>query len=167
MTATPKISPFLWFDGQAEEAARFYVSVFPGSRMLGVEEVTAGPAKGSAFVEFEIGGQRFGAVDGGPMYKFTPAVSFIIPCESQEEIDYFWDRLSEDGKPGRCGWVEDKFGLSWQVIPTALGELMGGDPVGVMEAMLAMDKIDIEQLRQASRPGSNRASGDGAAERGP
>lgn len=151
MSATPKVHPFLWFDGRAEEAARFYVSVFPDSRMMKVERVSSGPGEGAAVVEFEIGGQRFGAVDGGPMYKLTPAISFVVSCDSQEEIDYYWDRLSEGGTQGQCGWLEDKFGVSWQVIPAMLDELMEGNPEGVMGALLTMQKIDIEQLRQASR----------------
>ena len=151
MSETPKVHPFLWFDGRAEEAARFYVSVFPDSRMLKVERVQSGPGEGAAVVEFEIGGQRFGAVDGGPMYKLTPAISFVVSCGSQDEIDYFWDRLSEGGTQGQCGWLEDKFGVSWQVVPAMLDELMEGNPEGVMGALLTMQKIDIEQLRQASR----------------
>ena len=150
MSATPNISPCLWFDGQAREAAEFYVSVFPNSRVLSVSELQAGPAEGSALVEFEIGPQRFIALDGGPMFKLTPAVSFSIACDSQDEIDYFWDRLSEDGKPGPCGWLEDRFGLSWQVVPAMLPSLMESAPAAVMEALLAMEKIDIEQLRKAS-----------------
>ena len=151
MITTPKVHPFLWFDGRAEEAARFYVSVFPGSRMLKVERAQSGPGEGAAVVEFEIGGQRFGAVDGGPMYTLTPAISFVVSCESQDEIDYFWDRLSEDGTQSQCGWLEDRFGVSWQVVPAALGELMERDPERVTEALLAMQKIDIEQLRLASQ----------------
>ena len=151
MSATPKVHPFLWFDGRAEEAARFYVSVFPDSKMMKVERVSSGPGEGAAVVEFEIGGQRFGAVDGGPMYKLTPAISFVVSCDSQDEIDYFWDRLSEGGTQGQCGWLEDKFGVSWQVVPAMLDELMEGNPEGVMGALLTMQKIDIEQLRQASR----------------
>ena len=151
MSATPKVHPFLWFDGQAEEAARFYVSVFPDSRMLKVERAPSGPGEGAAVVEFEIGGQRFGGVDGGPMYKLTPAISFVVSCDSQEEIDHYWDRLSEGGTQSQCGWLEDKFGVSWQVVPAMLDELLQGDPEGVMGALLTMQKIDIEHLRQASK----------------
>ena len=151
MSATPKLHPFLWFDGRAEEAAKFYVSVFPDSRMMKVERVQSGPGEGAAIVEFEIGGQRFGGVDGGPMYKLTPAISFVVSCDSQEEIDYFWDRLSEGGTQSQCGWLEDKFGVSWQVVPAMLDELMEGDPESVMGALLTMQKIDIEGLRQASK----------------
>ena len=124
MTVSPKVSPFLWFDGQAREAAEFYVSVFPNSRILNDSEVSSGPAEGGGLVEFEIDGQKFGAVDGGPMFKFTPAISFVIDCDSQEEIDYFWEKLSEDGEPGQCGWLQDKFGLSWQVVPAILPDLL-------------------------------------------
>ena len=151
MTASPKISPFLWFDGRAREAAEFYVSVFPSSRVLSGADVPAGPSEGGAVVEFEIGGQRFGAVDGGPMFEFSPAVSFVVACDSQEEIDYYWDRLSEDGAPGQCGWLEDRFGLSWQVVPSDLSDLMVANPGPVMEALLAMRKVDVGELRRVVR----------------
>ena len=150
MATSPKLSPFLWFNGRAEEAAEFYVSVFPNSRILSVSIVSEGPAKGDALVDFELDGQKFGAVDGGPMFSFTPAISFVIACDSQEEIDYYWGRLSEDGEPGRCGWLEDKFGVSWQVTPSILPELMEGNSAKLMEALLAMGKLDIETLRHAS-----------------
>ncbi len=150
MTVQPKVNPFLWFDGQAEEAAEFYVSVFPNSRLLSVEKIDGGPAEGGAVVEFEIDGLKFGGVDGGPMYKFTPAVSFSIACDSQEEIDYYWDKLSDGGAPGQCGWLEDRFGLSWQVVPAALSAIMEAAPEKVMEALLPMGKIDIKQLRRAA-----------------
>jgi len=153
MATSPKLSPFLLLDGRSAEAAEFYVSVFPNSRILSVAAISEGPARGEALVEFELDGQKFGAVDGGPMYSFTPAVSFVIACDSQEEIDYYWDRLSEDAEPGRCGWLEDKFGLSWQVIPSMLPDLMEGNASKVMEALLAMDKLDIETLRRASESG--------------
>ena len=150
MTASPRVSPFLWFDGRSEEAAEFYVSVFPGSSVLSVSKLETGPAEGNSFVEFEIGGQRFSAVDGGPMYKFTPAISFVIPCDTQEEIDHYWNSLSEDGAKSQCGWLEDKFGLSWQVVPAMLGELMERNPKAVMGALLTMEKIDLGELRRAS-----------------
>ena len=153
VTVAPKISPFLWFDGRSEEAAEFYVSVFPNSKVLEIEKISGGPADNSALVEFEIEGLKFGAVDGGPMYKFTPAVSFVVPCDSQEEIDYYWEKLSEGGEKSQCGWLEDKFGLSWQIVPAALNELMESDPTAVMEALLEMQKIDIETLRRASEGG--------------
>ena len=150
MAVQPKISPFLWFDGRCMEAAQFYVSVFPNSRILGGEDMPSGPAEGSAFVEFEIEGAYFAAIDGGPMYKFTPAISFVVRCDSQEEIDYYWTQLSEGGEPGQCGWLEDKFGVSWQVVPSMFQELMERNPVAVMDALLQMGKIDIQTLREAS-----------------
>lgn len=153
MIERPKISPFLWYDGQSEEAAEFYVSVFPGSRLLSVSKLETGPAEGNSFVEFEIGGQSFSAVDGGPMYKFTPAVSFVIACDTQEEIDHYWNRLSEGGAKSQCGWLEDKFGLSWQVVPSMLGELMERNHKAVMEALLSMQKIDLGDLRRAAEKG--------------
>ena len=147
---TPGLSPCLWFDGRAQEAAEFYVSVFPESKLLKVEKIPAGPAEGSALVEFEIMGLRFSAIDGGPMFQFTPAVSFAIPCASQEEIDYYWERLSDGGTQMPCGWLADRFGLSWQVVPAALDEIMQRDPRTVMEALLTMQKIDIASLRRAA-----------------
>ena len=151
MPSISKIHPFLWFDGRAEEAARFYVSIFPNSRIVHVETIVAGPAEDDAIVEFELDGQRFGGVDGGPMYSFTPAVSFVVECETQEEIDYYWARLSDGGQTQPCGWVADKFGLSWQVIPGELSEIMAPAPQAVTEALLEMSKIDIEVLRRAAR----------------
>ncbi len=150
MTLTPKLNPFLWFDGQSEEAAKFYVSIFPNAKLLKVEKIPAGPAEHNALVEFEIEGMKFGAVDGGPMFKFTPAISFVVQCDSQKEIDYYWEKLSEGGTKSQCGWLEDKFGLSWQVAPAALDEIMQSDPAAVMEALLQMQKINIKELRQAA-----------------
>ena len=150
MPVVSKIHPFLWFDGQAEEAAAFYASIFENSTIVHVETISTGPAEGGAIVEFELEGQRFGAVDGGPMYSFTPAISFVVECESQEEIDYYWERLSDDGQTQPCGWVADKFGLSWQVIPAGLGEIMAPAPQAVMEALLGMSKIEIGKLREAA-----------------
>ena len=151
MASISKIHPFLWFDGQAEEAARFYVSIFPNSRIVHVAKIAAGPAEDDAVVEFELDGQRFGAVDGGPMYSFTPAVSFVVECETQEEIDYYWERLSEGGRTQPCGWLVDKFGLSWQVTPAGLSEIMAQAPQEVMAALLEMSKIDIKGLRRAAK----------------
>ena len=145
-----KISTFLWFESRAEEAADFYVSIFGNSRILSVSRVAAGPASGGALVEFELEGRKFSALDGGPMFDLTPAISFVVTCDSQEEIDYYWDRLSEDGELGWCGWLNDKFGVSWQVVPEALAELMEGAPERVMETMLTMQKIDIARLREVS-----------------
>jgi len=146
----PSITPFLWFDTQAEEAMNFYASVFKRSKVLSVNR-----AQGKVMsVEFELEGQKFMALNAGPMYKFTEAVSFFVACETQAEIDDLWDRLTaEGGSPSRCGWLKDKFGLSWQIIPTALGRLLNDKDPGragrVMNAMLQMDKLDIGQLQRA------------------
>ena len=151
-----KITPFLWFDDQAEEAMRHYTSIFKNSKVLGVTRYgDAGPGpKGSVMIAaFELEGQRFTALNGGPRFKFTEAISFVVNCETQEEVDELWDKLAEGGQTQQCGWLKDKFGLSWQIIPTALPELMSDpDPEKsqrVMEAMLQMTKIDIAKLRQA------------------
>ena len=150
------ITPFLWFDNNAEEAMNFYVSVFKNSRAGRVTRYGAagpGPAGSIMTVEFELDGQKFVGLNGGPHFKFNEAVSFTVRCETQEEIDYYWDKLSEGGQTSRCGWLKDKFGLSWQVEPRILGDLMADkDPEKakrVMEAMLKMDKIDIEPIRRA------------------
>jgi predicted 3-demethylubiquinone-9 3-methyltransferase (glyoxalase superfamily) len=154
MPAISKITPFLWFESRAaEEAANFYVSIFENSRILSLSKVAAGPAKDGALVEFELEGQKFAGVDGGPMFSFTPAVSFVVTCDSQEEIDYFWDKLSEGGMEAWAGWLNDKFGLSWQVVPSALGEIMSAAPKPVMERLLTMTKIDIDGLRQEAAAG--------------
>lgn len=153
MVEQDKISPCLWFDNQAEEAANFYVSVFREARILNLSRISAGPAKGNAFVEFELNGQKFTALDGGPLFKFTPAISFVVKCESQAEIDHFWDKLSAGGSAGQCGWLEDRFGISWQVQPAILPDLMERDAERVMEALLSMTKLDIEQLRRAAGAG--------------
>lgn len=150
MPITNRITPFLWYDGDAEKASRLYVSLFPNSRILSVQPLPGGPAEGAALVEFELEGLRFTALDGGPMYKLTPAVSFVIKCESQEEIDHYWDGLSEGGEQQQCGWLQDRFGLSWQVVPTELGELMERAPGPVMEALLGMVKIDLGRLREVA-----------------
>jgi predicted 3-demethylubiquinone-9 3-methyltransferase (glyoxalase superfamily) len=151
-----KITPFLWFDNNAEEAMNLYVSVFKNSKIVNVSRYgEAGPGpKGSVMVgTFQIEGQQFLALNGGPQYKFTPAVSFVVNCETQQEVDHFWEKLSEGGRTDQCGWLQDKFGLSWQVVPTILGQLLGDkDPAksqGVMKAMLQMTKIDIARLQQA------------------
>lgn len=151
-----KISTFLWFDDKAEEAANFYVSLFKNAKVKSVSRYgEAGPGpKGSAMtVSFELEGQEFTALNGGPHYKFTPAVSLFVNCETQEEVDELWEKLSAGGRKDRCGWLQDKYGLSWQIIPTALMRLMSGpDPkksARVMKAMLQMDKIDIRRLQQA------------------
>jgi predicted 3-demethylubiquinone-9 3-methyltransferase (glyoxalase superfamily) len=152
-----KISPFLWFDGQAEEAANFYTSLFRNSRVVSVSRYgEGGPApKGTAMsVTFELDGREYLALNGGPHFKFTPAISLFVKCESQEEVDTYWDQLTADGgQAERCGWLKDKYGLSWQIVPTVLGKLLQ-DPdrakAGrVMQAMLKMTKLDIAGLQQA------------------
>ncbi len=150
MAITNKVTPFLWFDGQAEAAARHYVSLFPNSKFLGVHPLGSGPTEGSALVEFELEGLRFTALDGGPMYKLTPAVSFVVSCESQEEIDHYWYGLSEGGEKQQCGWLTDRFGLTWQVVPAELGELMARAAGPVMEALLGMGRIELGRLREAA-----------------
>lgn len=151
-----KIVPFLWFDGKAEEAAKFYVSIFKNSKMGTVRRYgEAGPGpKGSVMAaEFQLEGQNFIALNGGPQFTFTPAISFFVNCDTQQEVDELWEKLSAGGRPDRCGWLQDKFGLSWQIIPTALGKLMGDpDPKKagrVMQAMLQMNKLDIDGLQRA------------------
>jgi predicted 3-demethylubiquinone-9 3-methyltransferase (glyoxalase superfamily) len=151
-----KINPFLWFDGRAEEAMLFYTSIFKNSRIESVSrygEGGPGPKGGVISGTFLLEGQRFMALNGGPMYSFTPAISLFVNCETQQEVDELWDKLTEGGEPSRCGWLKDKFGVSWQIIPTVLGALLQDpDPVKaarVMKAMLQMDKIDIEKLREA------------------
>lgn len=152
----PTITPFLWFDTQAEEAARFYVSVFKNSRIVSTSRYgEAGPgAKGTVMtVEFELAGRRFIALNGGPQFKFTEAVSFSIECQTQQEVDEYWRTLSEGGEEGPCGWLKDRFGLSWQVNPTVLGDMLSDrDPAKAkraMQAMLTMKKIDIAALQRA------------------
>lgn len=145
------ITPFLWFDGQAEEAMNFYLSIFPNSKVL---SVMPGPDGQAMSVSFELDGQRFHALNGGPQFSFTPAISLFVSCETQAEVDALWERLSDGGSRERCGWLRDRYGLSWQIIPTALGRLMS-DPdrarAGrVMNAMLQMDKIDIAALERAA-----------------
>ena len=146
-----KITPFLWFDGNAEEAMNFYVSIFNNSKVVSVTRAgTDGPVLS---VTFQLEGQNFYALNGGPQYKFTEAISLFVSCETQTEIDTLWAKLTEGGAPSRCGWLKDKFGLSWQLVPPVLGQWLGDqDPVKVqrvMAAMLQMDKIDIATLRQA------------------
>jgi predicted 3-demethylubiquinone-9 3-methyltransferase (glyoxalase superfamily) len=152
-----KITPFLWFDGNAEEAANHYISIFKNSKMGKISRYgDAGPGpKGSAMsVTFQIEGQEFFALNGGPQFKFTPAISFFVNCETQKEVDELWEKLSAGGRTDRCGWLQDKFGVSWQIIPTILGQLLGDkDPQRAkraMQAMLQMTKIDIEKLQQAA-----------------
>ena len=150
----------LWFDREGEEAANFYTSVFKDSRMGSVSrynEAGPRPAGTAITVEFELNGQKFVALNGGPEFTFTEAISFQIPCADQEEVDYYWNMLSEGGEAGDCGWLKDKYGLSWQVIPTALFELIGDpDPAKAQratQAMLSMKKLDIAALRAAQAGG--------------
>jgi predicted 3-demethylubiquinone-9 3-methyltransferase (glyoxalase superfamily) len=159
---TQKITPCLWFDDRAEEAVRFYTSIFKGSRIRSIArygkegyEIHGGPEGAVMVVEFEIEGQTFRALNGGPLFRFNEAVSFQVNCETQEELDYYWERLSEGGdeKARQCGWLKDKYGLSWQIIPKGLGELVG-DPRSegsqrAMKAMLQMKKIDIATIKRA------------------
>ena len=147
-----KITTFLWFDGNAEEAMNFYLSIFKNTKIV---NVTRAGAEGAVIVAtFQLDGQSFMALNGGPQFKFTEAISLFVNCETQEEVDELWEKLSEGGEKSRCGWLKDKYGLSWQIIPTALGELMGDkDPEKanrVMQAILQMDKIDINALKQAA-----------------
>jgi predicted 3-demethylubiquinone-9 3-methyltransferase (glyoxalase superfamily) len=152
-----KIAPMLWFDTQAEEAANFYVSVFKNSKLGKIarySEAGPGPAGSAMTVAFELDGQPFTALNGGPFFKFTEAVSFVIDCADQAEVDYYWDRLLEGGSPSQCGWLKDKYGLSWQVIPTRLSELVSGTDQAkagrVMGAMMKMVKLDIASLEAAA-----------------
>ena len=157
MPISSKVTPFLWFDGQAEAAARHYVSLFPNSRVLNVSPLPSGPAEGAALVEFELDGLKFTALDGGPMYQLTPAVSFYVSCESQSEIDHYWNGLVADGgKEEMCGWLRDRFGLSWQVQPAELPELMERAAKPVTDAMLGMVKIDLGRLREAAASGGTK-----------
>lgn len=145
-----RLSVCLWFDGRALEAANFYNSVFENARILSVAEIPTGPAEGNHIVEFELEGHKFTAFDAGPMFKFTPAISFVISCDSQGEIDHFWESLSEGGEKEQCGWLKDKFGISWQVVPSQLSELMERDSEKVMDALLRMEKLDLARLREAA-----------------
>ena len=153
-----KITPCLWFDDKAEEAAHFYVSVFKNSKITGLSRYGEGAhrPKGTVMVvTFELDGEKFMALNGGPLFTFSEAISFVVKCATQPEVDHFWDKLSAGGKPGRCGWLKDKYGVSWQIVPTAFEEMMKeGDAAQserVMKALLQMDKLDIEGLRKAYR----------------
>ena len=157
-----KITPFLWFDTQAEEAVNLYVSLFKNSKIGDITRYldeasanSAGMPVGSVMViDFQLEGQEFAAINGGPHFKFTEAVSFVVNCESQEEVDYFWDKLVEGGQESQCGWLKDKYGLSWQITPTILLQLIKDKDAAkakrVFEAMLKMKKIDIATLKQAA-----------------
>jgi predicted 3-demethylubiquinone-9 3-methyltransferase (glyoxalase superfamily) len=154
--AAKKITPFLWFDGQAEDAANFYVSIFENAKILSVSrygEEAPGTTGTVMTVSFELDGQKFVALNGGPEYKFTPAISFSIDCKTQQEVDHFWNRLSEGGQTSQCGWLDDKYGITWQVVPSVLPELLQSDDEAkaeaAMKAMLQMTKLDIELLQEA------------------
>jgi predicted 3-demethylubiquinone-9 3-methyltransferase (glyoxalase superfamily) len=156
-----KITPCLWFDTQAEEAANFYTSVFESSRILGVShygEAGPRPAGTVLTVNFELDGQEFVALNGGPEFTFDEAISFQVSCEGQDEVDYYWSKLAEGGEEGPCGWLKDRFGLSWQIVPTRLMELLEDPDPGTsqraMEAMLGMKKIDISAVEQAALSGT-------------
>ena len=151
-----KITPFLWFDGKAEEAMNFYISIFKNSKILSVTRYgEAGPGpKGTVMTaKFDLNGQEFVALNGGPQFTFTEAISFVVNCETQQEVDELWEKLSAGGQKSRCGWLKDKYGLSWQVVPTALVEMLRDKDAKksnrVMQAMLQIDKIEIETLRRA------------------
>jgi predicted 3-demethylubiquinone-9 3-methyltransferase (glyoxalase superfamily) len=159
--ATQKITPFLWFDHQAEEAAKFYTSIFEGSKIGSISRYdeegakAAGRPKGSVMtVAFELNGQAFVALNGGPLFKFTEAVSFVVNCATQKEVDHFWEKLSAGGEEVQCGWLKDRYGVSWQVVPTILSELLQDANAErskrVMAAMLKMKKLDIAMLQLAS-----------------
>ncbi|MDB6028910.1 MAG: hypothetical protein JWM68_5133 [Verrucomicrobiales bacterium] len=143
--AAQSVTPFLWFDGRAEEAATFYTSIFENSKIISVSPMLA---------TFELAGQRFMALNGGPRFKFTEAISFFVSCKTQLEIDHFWEKLSVGGEKSRCGWLKDKFGVSWQIIPTILGDLLNDDDDArsqrAMQAMLKMRKLDIKKLKAAA-----------------
>ena len=152
----PKIHPFLWFDKEAEEAANFYVSIFPNSKVLNMMRYgPSGPGpEGSVMtVDFELDGQRVSAINGGPVFHFSEAVSFVIDCDGQAEVDHYWNKLVEAGAPSQCGWLKDRFGFSWQVVPKQLFETIGGpDAEGrkrAMDAMMQMTKLDVAKLEAA------------------
>jgi len=155
-----KITPFLWFNDKAEEAANFYVSIFENSKIgrvirYGEEgaEISGRPEGTVMSVTFKLDGQEFMALNGGPHFKFSEAISFFVNCETQQEVDELWEKLSEGGERGRCGWLKDRYGLSWQIVPTILGEMLQDEDVEktgrVMSAMLKMDKLDVKTLKQA------------------
>jgi len=157
-----KITPFLWFDNQAEEAVNYYISIFRNSKILNVARYgddgakVSGRPKGSVMtVSFQLDGQQFVALNGGPVFSFSPAISFVVNCQTQQEVDELWEKLSAGGEQQQCGWLKDKYGVTWQIVPTALGELLGDSDAAkaqrVMQAMLQMNKLDINVLQQAAR----------------
>ena len=160
MEKVQKINPFLWFDNEAEEAAKFYVSIFKNSginKIVRYGKAGPGPEGSVMTVAFELEGQEFTALNGGPIYKFTEAISFVVNCNSQDEVDYYWEKLTEGGEEGVCGWLKDKYGLSWQIVPMVMVEMMSDpDPEKakrVTDAMLQMVKIDIKTLKEAYEGG--------------
>jgi predicted 3-demethylubiquinone-9 3-methyltransferase (glyoxalase superfamily) len=148
----PRITPFLWFDSNAEEAVAFYLSVFKNSRLLQEVRNTGdapGPKGGVLTIAFELDGQTFTALNGGPVYKFTEAISFVVRCDTQEEVDYYWSKLTAGGSEIQCGWLKDKFGLCWQIVPARLPDLIQHPKA--MQAMLQMKKLDIAELERAAK----------------
>ena len=163
-----KITPFLWFDHQAEAAVRFYTSIFKNSKIRKIarygenEAKASGRPKGSVMtVQFQLAGHEFVALNGGPHFKFTEAISFVVSCRTQAEVDYFWRRLSAGGKEVQCGWLKDKYGISWQIVPTVLGELLSNKDAAkaqrVMDALLKMVKLDIKKLKRACEPAGRKS----------
>jgi len=156
-----KITPFLWFDNQAEEAVNYYLSIFKNSKILNVARYgddaakVSGRPNGSVMtVSFQLDGQQFVALNGGPVFSFSPAISFVVNCQTQQEVDELWEKLSAGGEQQQCGWIKDKYGVTWQIVPTALGELLSNPDAAkaqrVMQAMLQMTKLDINGLQQAA-----------------
>ena len=157
MAQLQRITPCLWFDREAEQAAEHYMAIFANSRIVSLSRYGEGAPmpKGTALVvQFELDGQRFQALNGGPMFKFTEAISMSVRCADQAEVDHFWDKLVAGGTPSRCGWLKDKFGLSWQIVPAMLGDVMGGPDAAragrVMSAFMKMSKLDIATLQRAA-----------------
>ena len=140
----------LWFSGRALEAANFYTAIFPDSEVISVSSIAAGPAQDQAMVEFRIAGQQFSAFDGESGFEFSPAISFVVECRSQRDIDHFWEQLSRGGAKQMCGWVRDRFGISWQIVPEILPDLMARNPERVMAALLEMEKLEIGLLEAAA-----------------
>ena len=155
MATIQKITPFFWLDGTARAAAEFYVSIFPNSRIISGETYTDGPAKGSSTVAFELDGVRFTTFDGHPAFEFTHAVSFMVSCDSQQEIDHLWEHLTDGGAEIQCGWLQDRYGVTWQIIPSDLPEWLmnGANSNRVMEVMLPMKKLDMKLLQEAHEGG--------------
>jgi len=160
-TPMQKITPFLWFDNQAEEAVNYYLSIFKNSKILNVARYgddaakVSGRPNGSVMtVSFQLDGQQFVALNGGPVFSFSPAISFVVNCQTQQEVDELWEKLSAGGEQQQCGWIKDKYGVTWQIVPTALGELLSNPDAAkaqrVMQAMLQMTKLDINGLQQAA-----------------